>query len=83
MLLSGQSNSEPLEWLAEGDAITKTGSVWVTWSTGITTLVNNTAQVAQPANRYVDDYPQPPKYQFELQTPDPASVASQVLALGD
>ena len=57
----------------------KTGSVWISWSTGIPALVNSTAQLPQPANRYADDYPQPPKYQFAPQTQDPASVASQVL----
>ena len=63
-------------WGAEGG---KTGSVWISWSTGIPALVNNTAQLPQPANRYADDYPQPPRFQFAPQTQDPASVASQVL----
>ena len=61
------------------------GSVWISWSTGIPTLVTNPAQLPQTPvpspNRYADDYPQPPKYNFELQTQDPASVASQVPGL--
>ena len=67
-------------WGAEGG---KTGSVWISWSTGIPSFINNTAQLPQlpapSANRYTDDYPQPPRFQFAPQTQDPASVASQVL----
>ena len=59
------------------------GSVWISWSTGIPALVTNPAQLPQTPvpspNRYADDYPQPPKFDFELRTQDPASVASQVL----
>jgi len=64
--------------LAEGST---TGSVWVSWSSGLPSLVNNPAQVNQSlpgANPYLDDYPQAPTYAFRPQTPDPASVASVV-----
>jgi hypothetical protein len=64
--------------LAEGST---TGSVWVSWSSGLPSLVNNPAQVNQSApgaNPYLDDYPQAPTYNFRPQTPDPASVASVV-----
>ena len=71
-----------LAWgAAEGDPVLKTGSVWVSWSTGTPALVTNPAQIDQTvptANKYIDDYPQAPKYNFEPQTPDPASVASAV-----
>ena len=67
-----------LSWPAEGST---TGSAWISWSTGAPTNVTNPAQIDQAAagaNKYIDDYPQAPKYSFEPQTPDPASVASQV-----
>ena len=71
-----------LAWgMTEGDPVLKTGSVWVSWSTGTPALVTNPAQIDQTvptANKYIDDYPQAPKYNFEPQTPDPASVASAV-----
>lgn len=69
---------------AEGTVDAKgvaTGSVWVSWSTGTPTLVTNPAQINQSApgaNRFIDDYPQSPTYSFAPQTPDPASVGSQV-----
>ena len=59
----------------------KTGSVWISWSTGTPSFTNSTAQFLAASNRYADDYQQPPLFGFtpqpEPQTPDPASVASQ------
>ncbi len=63
------------------EASGSTGSVWVSWSTGVPTLLTNPAQTnesATGADIYVDDYPQPPTYNFIPRNNDSASVASLV-----
>ncbi len=63
------------------EATAGTGSVWVSWSTGVPTLLTNPAQTnesATGADIYVDDYPQPPTYNFIPRNNDSASVASLV-----
>ena len=63
------------------EATGNTGSVWVSWSTGVPTLLTNPAQTnesATGADIYVDDYPQPPTYNFIPRNNDSASVASLV-----